>query len=244
MHHKFHKVTIMANPYFQFKQFTIRHDRCAMKVGTDGVLLGAWAPVKEGMRVLDVGAGSGLIALMLAQRGAASVIAVELDEDAAAQAAENVAESPFADRVEVVQSDILHFQPEQCFDLIVSNPPYFDLSLQSPDKQRTLARHTDSLSYDDLLSVSARLLNDGGLISLVVPVDVEQKLDAIAQSTALLTVRKTFVIPKPGAAPKRLLVSYSNVERELQQDELLVELARHHYSEEFISLTKAFYLKM
>ncbi|WP_243349414.1 tRNA1(Val) (adenine(37)-N6)-methyltransferase [Parabacteroides sp. FAFU027] len=234
----------MANPYFQFKQFTIHHDRCAMKVGTDGVLLGAWAPVEEGMRVLDVGAGSGLIALMLAQRNAASVIAVELDEDAAAQAAENVAESPFADRVEVVQNDILHFQPEQRFDLIVSNPPYFDLSLQSPDKQRTLARHTDSLSYDDLLTVSARLLNDGGLISLVVPVDVEQKLDAIAQSAALFPVRKTFVIPKPGAAPKRLLVSYSNVQRELQQDELLVELARHHYSEEFISLTKAFYLKM
>ena len=196
------------------------------------------------MKVLDIGAGSGLIALMLAQRGAGEVIAVELDEHAAAQAAENVATSSFADRVEVVQSDILHYEPAERFDLVVSNPPFFDFSLQSPDKQRTLARHTDSLSYDDLLATSARLITEGGMISLVVPTDAEQKLDTLADALGLFAIRKTYVIPKPDAAPKRLLVTFSNVAGALQTDELLVELARHHYSDAFIALTKEFYLKM
>lgn len=234
----------MANPYFQFKQFTIHHDRCAMKVGTDGVLLGAWAPVGADMKVLDIGAGSGLIALMLAQRGASSVTAVELDVHAAEQARDNVASSPYADRVEVVQSDILHFHSTEQFDLIVSNPPFFDFSLQSPDQKRTMARHTDSLSYDDLLIRSAQLLSPGGKISLIVPSDVEQKLDSIAQLAGLFVFRKTYVIPKPDASPKRLLVTYSNVSGNLVSDELVIELARHQYTDDFKALTRDFYLKM
>lgn len=234
----------MANPYFQFKQFTIHHDRCAMKVGTDGVLLGAWAPVGAGMKVLDIGAGSGLIALMLAQRGASSVTAVELDVHAAEQARENVASSPYADRVEVVQSDILHFHATEQFDLIVSNPPFFDFSLQSPDQKRTMARHTDSLSYDDLLIKSAQLLSPAGKISLIVPSDLEQKLDSIAQLAGLFAFRKTYVIPKPYASPKRLLVTYSNVSGNLVSDELVIELARHQYTDDFKALTRDFYLKM
>lgn len=234
----------MANPYFQFKQFTVRHDRCGMKVGTDGVLLGAWSPVRSGMHVLDIGTGSGLVALMLAQRGAGSLVAVELDEHAAEQARENAAGSPFADRIKVIQSDILHFSSDKRFDLIVSNPPYFDLSLQSPDRKRTLARHTDTLSYDALIEKSAQLLVEGGCISLVVPSELEQKLDQIAGDNQLFAIHKTFVLPKPDVAPKRLLVSFSNVEGSQITDQLVVELARHHYSDEFVSLTKDFYLKM
>jgi tRNA1Val (adenine37-N6)-methyltransferase len=233
----------MANPYFQFKQFTVRHDRCGMKVGTDGVLLGAWSPIGDAQFVLDIGAGSGLVALMLAQRSSARIVAVELDEAAAIQAKENIEASPWLERMEVAQGDILSFSSDILFDLIVSNPPFFDLSLQSPDQKRTRARHTEGLSYDALLRKSAELLSPRGRICLIVPADKEQKIDELAQKNRLFPIRKTYVLPKPDAQPKRLLLELSVVERPLQTDELVIELARHQYSEGYISLTRDFYLK-
>ena len=136
----------MSNPYFQFKQFTVWHDKCAMKVGTDGVLLGAWASVQNAHKILDVGTGTGLVALMLAQRSLpdADIIALEIDEAAAGQARENVTRSPWKERVEVVQTDFRDYQSSDKFDVIVSNPPYFVDSLECPDQQRNAARHNGS----------------------------------------------------------------------------------------------------
>ena len=165
----------MPNPYFQFKQFTVRHDKCAMKVGTDGVLLGAWAPVQDVKRILDVGAGSGLISLQLAQRNPEAVItSVEIDPAAAAQAQENIQSSPWSNRMEVVCCDFRKYHPEDKFDLIVSNPPYFVDALRCPDNQRCMARHTSELNYELLFGHSAHLLSEQGVISIIIPAEVER----------------------------------------------------------------------
>ena len=199
----------MSNPYFQFKQFTVWHDQCAMKVGTDGVLLGAWASVERARRILDIGTGTGLVALMLAQRSLldAKIVALEIDEAAAGQARENVARSPWQERIEVVQADFKKYRSSDKFDVIVSNPPYFVDSLECPDRQRAAARHNDSLTYEELLEGVNRLLAADGLF-------------------------------------KRTLIAFSFSNRECVIEELLTELARHQYSEEYIALTREYYLNM
>lgn len=152
----------MSQPFFQFKQFTVWHDKCAMKVGTDGVLLGAWTPVESSARILDIGTGTGLVALMLAQRCSASVIALEIDETAAQQAAENITRSPWGNRIEVVCQDFRLYSNKNNslkYDTIVSNPPYFTDSLKCPDSQRNTARHNDNLSYEELLKGVSNLLS-------------------------------------------------------------------------------------
>ena len=152
-----------------------------MKVGTDGVLLGAWAPVDQAHTALDVGTGTGLVALQLAQRNPhLRVTAVEIDAPAAAQAAENVAGSPWPDRIEVVCADFNDFQPDGRFDLIVSNPPYFFDALPCPDRQRNTARHAGGLNYDLLFRRSARLLSEGGVVSIVIPSEVERAAASVA----------------------------------------------------------------
>lgn len=234
----------MANPFFEFKQFCVRHDRCAMKVGTDGVLLGAWADVSDCRSVLDVGTGSGLIALMVAQRSTAQVVGIELDKEAASQAAENVASSPWSQRISIKSADFLQSTSESRFDLIVSNPPFFEQSLLSPNAQRTNARHTQTLNYETLLSKSVELLSANGRICLIVPADKEALLEALAQKVGLFITKKCYVLPTPDALPKRLLIEFSNESRSLICNQLVVEVSRHQYSPDYINLTKDFYLKM
>ena len=148
---------------FRFKQFAVRQDRCPMKVGTDGVLLGAWAEVRPGdRRMLDVGTGTGLIALMLAQRSAARITAVDVDAECATQAAENFAASPWADRLDAVAVAVQRYDPVERFDLIVSNPPYYVDSLLSPDEGRNTARHAAGLPFGELAAAVVRLLAPGG----------------------------------------------------------------------------------
>ena len=162
----------MANPFFQFKQFTIYHNKCAMKVGTDGVLLGAWADVSGVTRALDVGTGTGLIALMLAQRSESlQLAAIDIDEGAVLQATENVAASPWGERIGVEQADFVSFVPAKPYELIVSNPPYFQDSLKSPNDSRTAARHTDSLGFDQLVAKASELLAADGRFCVVIPTD-------------------------------------------------------------------------
>ncbi len=236
----------MANPFFQFKQFTVWHDKCAMKVGTDGVLLGAWASVQDAHRILDVGTGTGLVALMLAQRGLpdAKVIALEIDEAAAGQAKENVTRSLWKDRIEVVKQDFLSYQSLDKFDVIVSNPPYFVDSLSCPDQKRNMARHNNTLTYEKLLERVADLLAEEGLFTVVIPTDVADRVRMIASAHSLHAVRWLNVMTKPGGAPKRTLITFSFHDQECVIEELLTEVARHQYSEEYIALTREYYLNM
>jgi tRNA1Val (adenine37-N6)-methyltransferase len=188
----------MPNPYFSFKQFTVYHDRCAMKVGTDGVLLGAWADVVSARNILDIGTGTGLISLMMAQRCNARIRAVDIDADAVEQARGNVAASPWQDRIEVELQDICHFTSETLFDVIVSNPPYFTDSLKCPGKQRNIARHTDFLDFDKLAGSAARLLHPEGVFSVIIPADGKESFLMAATRYGLHLSHQTFIHTKPG----------------------------------------------
>ena len=235
----------MANPFFTFKQFTIRHDRCAMKVGTDGVLLGAWTDVSHSCRILDIGTGTGLIALMLAQRcPQASITAIDIDAEAVEQARENVLLSPWSDRVEVALQDICKYLTDKHFDTIVSNPPYFIDSLKCPDSQRNTARHTDTLDAKRLLESVARLLSDNGRFSIILPAEQTDLLIQSAYTQGLYPSRQTAVITRPGLSPKRILMEFQKKKEAFHPDELIIELERHVYSEGYIALTKDFYLRM
>ncbi len=237
----------MANPYFQFKQFTVWHDKCAMKVGTDGVLLGAWAQVEEAHHILDIGTGTGLVALMLAQRSSAnsSVVALEIDETAVLQARENVNRSPWKDRVEVVQADFRNYRSDKKFDVIVSNPPYFIDSLECPDEQRATARHAITLTYEELLRGSVDLLSpENGKLTIVIPMNVVEKVKGLASTCGLYLNRQLLVITKPGGEPKRTLLTFTFQQQECQEEVLLTEISRHQYSPEYIALTREYYLKI
>lgn len=239
------KLTVkMANPYFQFKQFTVWHDKCALKVGTDGVLLGAWAPAKEARQILDTGTGTGLVALMLAQRSQAFITALEIDKEASIQATENVDRSPWQNRIEVVQADFKTYNPTQRFDLIVCNPPYFIDSMKCIDEQRNTARHNNELNYEELLQGVSLLLSEDGVFTLVIPTVVSEKVKSIAAEYQLYPSRQLFVITKPGANSKRTLINFTKEKQVCQKEELLTEISRHKYSQEYIDLTKAFYLKL
>ena len=238
----------MANPYFQFKKFTIWHDKCAMKVGTDAVLLGAWVNLADCKNILDIGTGTGIIALMLAQRSTGDIDAIDIDNDACIQAEENVKASPFAERIRVIHAACSEFAgsvTRKKYDLIVSNPPYFINSLKCPDDKRSVARHTDSLPLSELVENACSLLSSSGRIALVLPYEQLEEVESIARKNSLFVSRQTDVIPVPGAHPKRLLIELSAVEADAtNRDTLVIEESRHQYTPEYIALTKDFYLKM
>lgn len=234
----------MPNPYFQFKQFTVWHNQSAMKVGTDGVLLGAWTCVSSSKQILDIGTGTGLVALMLAQRCNAQITALEIDKSAARQAVSNVNLSPWKDRISVINQDFILYNPNKRFDTIVSNPPYFVDSLQCPNQQRNQARHTADLTYDTLLEGVSRLLSCDGTFTIIMPYDVNDLIQSIAQKHRLFPFKRMNVFTTPSSSPKRCLLAFSQKKQECQEEELLIETARHQYSDKYIKLTKEFYLKM
>lgn len=236
----------MRQPYFQFKQFTIWHDKCAMKVGTDGVLLGAWTSVGEAQRILDIGTGTGLVALMLAQRSlpAVNIVALEIDEAGVKQARENVKRSPWKNNIKVLQQDFNQYKSAVKFDIIVCNPPYFVDSLECPDQQRNKARHNTSLTYTDLLRGVADLLTKNGVFTIIIPIDMEIQVKEIAAAFNMFPSDQLLVKTKPDSKPKRTLISFVFQKKECRTEELILELARHVYSEEYILLTKDYYLKL
>ena len=234
----------MPDPYFKFKRFTIYHDKCAMKVGTDGVLLGAWTDVNNSKKILDIGTGSGLIALMLAQRCEASITAIDIDMEAVEQAQTNIEATEWKDRMEVLHTDLCKFTPQYLFDTIVSNPPYFIDSLKCDDIQRNTARHNDTLTSDELFKNVSRLLSSEGEFSLIIPFDQTESAISIAEKYGLYPRRHTQVITRPGLFPKRSLLAFGKHPSTYTTQDLVIELERHVYSEEYIALTKEIYLKM
>ena len=236
----------MRGDSFTFKQFVVRQERCAMKVGTDGTLLGAWAELaKADGRVLDIGTGTGLMALMMAQRyPKARVTAIDIDEMAVSQARENVARSPFANRIEVRQADVNAFEPTEMFDSIVCNPPFFNHALVCPDNQRTQARHTTSLSYQQLMSAAWRLLNEEGLFSVIIPNDFFRQLESEAHLAGFFLTRVFGVRTIEGKHIKRYLIELrKNPQTEMIKKDVLIDDAPNVRSEWYRELTKDFYIK-
>ena len=233
----------MSNQYFEFKRFRIEQELCPMKVGTDGVLLGAWFSMQAGCRVLDIGTGTGLIAIMAAQRGASRVTAVEIDPDAAGQARVNAARSCWADRIEVVCADIARFNDDSGFDCIVCNPPYFRDSLRSPDAGRNTARHNDTLSFETLSACASRLLADDCRFSLVLPWDSVGTFSMCAAANGLDMCRRTDVVTVTGKSPKRALVEFGRCCPKLEKDTLEICGPDGKETSEYVNLVKDFYLK-
>jgi len=237
---------IMSAVPFRFKEFELQQDRCAMKVGTDGVLLGAWASIEGAKTILDIGTGTGLIALMCAQRNEqAQILGLELDTDAAQQASENAQLSSWSDRVRIVQGDFREINfPVSSFDHIVSNPPFFEGSQLSGDAARDRARHTAALSLADLAAGCSKLLAPNGKVSLVLPMDRLKKAEEVFERSGLFLIRQTTVFGRAGAPAKRGLLEFSPVNKMLKETQLTIEITRHEYTPEYITLTKAFYFNM
>jgi tRNA1Val (adenine37-N6)-methyltransferase len=238
----------MRAQFFQFKQFTIQQNRCAMKVGTDGILLGAWAAVAEAQTMLDIGTGTGLLALMLAQRQPTAVIhALELDAASAQQAADNVQASPWTNRVQVWHTAVqLYAQRSlQQYDLIICNPPFWQANAgtHAPQPARHLTRHTTTLTHEDLLACVTTLLADNGRFCCILPMAAGQALLRQAAACNLFCHKSTEVKSLPGKPAQRLLLELGWGERLCQTARIIIENGRRHdYTSEFISLTQDFYL--
>jgi tRNA1Val (adenine37-N6)-methyltransferase len=235
----------MTNNYFNFKQFSISQDKSAFKVGTDGVLLGAYADVKNATQILDIGSGTGLIAIMLAQRCEAEITAIEPDYESYIQTCENVALCPWNKRIKIIHTSLQNFKHEsRKFDLIVSNPPFFNDSLKNPDPRKSAARHNDSLSSADLLEGALKLLDEDGRLQVIMPYIEGNILIAEASGYSLFCNSILKIKPAPTAEIRRLIMSFSRARNKAVESFLTIEHGkRHDFTEEYINLTRDFYLK-
>lgn len=241
----------MSNPYFQFKQFTLRQDRCAMKVGTDGVLLGAWADVSGAQRVLDIGTGTGLIALMLAQRSEAIIDAIEPEPESCSQADENIGSSPWHKRIRLYNVQLQEYcalfsagvGDRSKYDCIVTNPPYFIDSKRNPDARRAMSRHAVDLTRNELLDGIGQLLGKSGRFSIILPSAEAGLFRDQAASADLFCTRKLYVKPLPEKEVKRVLMQFEFTEKPVVENSIVLETTgRHVYSDEYRGLTREFYL--
>src|SRR3970040_2551188 len=224
---------------FQFKQFSIQQDRCAMKIGTDGVLLGAWTPIENNpFSILDIGTGTGIIALMLAQRSHAEQIdALEIDEEAYEQSVDNFESSPWGDRLFCFHAGLDEFveETEDEYDLIVSNPPFYGENYKSSNDQRDLARFQDAMPFEDLIEAAALLLSENGIFSVIIPFKEESTFLALAKEYELFPLKITHVKGIPTTEIKRSLLAFGRNEiTNFPLDELIIETARHIYTPEYI----------
>jgi tRNA1Val (adenine37-N6)-methyltransferase len=235
----------MSNNYFNFKEFKINQEKAAFKVGTDGVLLGAYAAVEGKKRILDIGAGTGVISLMIAQRSDAEIVSIEPDYESFLQTEENVSQCNWKSRIKVINADLHSYNPgEEKFDLIVTNPPYFNNSLKNPDHRKSSARHTDSLSSAGLLSGVARLLDNTGIFQLIMPYVEGTIFIAEAQEYGFYCNNILKIKPLPTSEIRRLIMTFSRQRLKTNEKFLTIEHGkRHDFTEEYINLTKDFYLK-
>lgn len=236
---------------FRFKKFTVVNDRSAMKVNTDGVLLGAMAPLPEGPspEILDIGTGTGTIALMLAQRlsDAGSdtyhITGIDIDEPSVAEAAANCANSLWADHLTVVRQPLQAFVPEAPVDLMVSNPPYYDDSLRNPDERKADARHTASLSFREILQFASEHLSESGRLALVLPSEVEKELLRCARSWSIHPAEIIRICTTARKAPKRIIVIFSRQRAELSEREFVM-MSEGRYTSQYTALLDCFYINL
>jgi tRNA1Val (adenine37-N6)-methyltransferase len=232
---------------FQFKEFAVAQDQCAMKIGTDGVLLGAWATSKTEASILDIGTGTGVIALQLAQRSAAEIIdAIEIDGPAFEQAVENFENSPWGDRLFGYHASLQEFaeEIEDCYELIVSNPPFYTGAFPSEDAQRNKARFEDALPFAHLLAGVSHLLAAKGRFALIIPFQEETKLIESALPYGLHLQKCCRVRGNQHSPIKRSLLEFSFSKTQPAYSDLQIETERHVYTKEYIELVQDFYLKM
>lgn len=239
----------MSQNSFAFKQFSVTQDKCAMKVGTDAVLLGAWVKTYGVRKALDIGTGTGVIALMLAQKSGAHIDAIDIDSEAAAEAKDNAKNCPWHERIHVQNISLQDFAKisDETYDLIVSNPPYFNDSLQSTESNRTTARHTVLLSFEDLIHGTKKLLNKEGKLYVILPVREGEQFVQLAASNGLHLRRITRVKSTPDKIEKRWLMQFGFQGKPSISDSTLViekdPQVRHSYTDEYKELTKDYYLQ-
>jgi tRNA1Val (adenine37-N6)-methyltransferase len=236
---------VKLHPPFRFKQFAVAHDRSAMKVGTDAVLLGAWVNVDEVSNVLDVGTGCGVIALLLAQRTQedAHIDAIEIEKEDAGQAQENFLRSPWPTRVHLFESSFQEFDPGKTYDLIVSNPPYFSKSLLPPSADRARTRHTHQLTFEELIDHSLRLLKPSGRLAVVLPYQEGIHFKSIANQKGFYLLRQLAFFSRKDKPQERWLFEFSRNKKAMQEETLVLYTDGDTKSEEYLRLTQDFYLK-
>lgn len=234
---------------FQFKQFSVNHDRCAMKIGTDSVLLGAWCPIdNHPFSVLDIGAGTGILSLMLAQRTHAEQLdAIEIDENAYEQCVENFEASPWSDRLFCFHAGLDEFvdEPEDEYDIIISNPPFYAENYKTENDARDAARFQEALPFEELVEAASLLLSENGIFAVIIPFKEEERFIELCAEAELFPVKVTRVKGSHTTPIVRSLLAFKRYELSvLEADELVIEINRHEYTDEYINLTKEFYLKM
>ena len=237
----------MSKP-FKFKEFTIDQDKCAMKIGTDGVLLGAWTSLKNNPNsILDIGSGTGIIALQLAQRSDAAIIdALEIDDDAYEQTVENFENSDWGDRLFCYHGSLQEFSEEidEKYNLIVSNPPFYTDNFKTENASRNKARFTTSLSFEELIKSVSKLLTEDGIFSVIIPYKEEKDFIDLASKENLFPIKICNVKGRPETEIKRSLLEFSFQKNKLVIENLIIENERHIYTQQYIDLVKDFYLKM
>ena len=232
---------------FHFKKFTVSHSKSSMKVGTDGVLLGAWTEIGEGAsRILDIGTGTGLIALMTAQRHlSAEIIGIDIEPTAVSEAALNFQNSPWSNRLKAVNSSVQEFNAKSKFDMIISNPPFIEFNFHSIDGNRSVARQQEKLTFEELIKHSSRLLNDAGAFSIIIPAFEKDAFIELAVAEKLYPHRICEVKGRANLDAKRVLTTFKKKPiSAILEEELVIEIERHKYTEAYIDLVKDFYLNM
>lgn len=235
----------MGNNWFKFKEFTIFQDKCAMKAGTDAVILGAWCDTSSGSpcEILDIGTGTGILSLMMAQRSpSVQITAIEVDEDACEQAEENIAASPWRERITVLKADVRTYFPNKQFDIIISNPPFYDNETSCRTPSRDIARRTSSLSHKELIDATSRLMKENGHFNVVIPTVAESQFITHAIAAGLHPTHRTAIITKKTKAPKRVLLQFKLKARDYQEDTLTLFEDGKKPTKEYAYLTKDFYL--
>ena len=228
---------------FEFKKFKIHQNNAAMKIGTDSILLGSWADLSDKKKGIDIGSGTGIISIMLCQRNEILEIdSIEVSEKAVLDAKKNIKNCKWNERINLIHKDLRLFSTENKYDLIISNPPYFQKSLKPKDLDRLKARHEVSLNYKDVLNFSEKHLLKNGTINLILPIDQKQELIEYAEKFGLSVNKECIVFPKPNKNPHRLLIELSKTKKTFESQSLTIENdGRHNYTDNYKKLTREFY---